>query len=169
MRQKKAPTKMSVLYLLFIPKDDFFVLKGCFHIDEALVRRATEAQRNIFERFDISAVNQNVDERKHFIGHVTSGVASLLPKLAVKGKARKTPNRFIGAFLAEAMQKRNKIGLVFWLEGFATEQCQAVDVIRLAGCNDFVLNLAREELTVAKIPRLRLKALLAMVGAARYK
>ena len=88
LTKKQKPQKFNLRFLCFyqksfIPKGDFFVLKGCFHIDEALVGGAAEAQGNIFERFDVSAVNQNVDERKHFVGGITSRVASLSPKLLI--------------------------------------------------------------------------------------
>ena len=67
------------------------------------------------------------------------------------------------------MQKRYQGRLIFGFERLAAKQRQSVDIIRLAGCDDFILNLAGEGLVVAKIPRLGLKTLLTVVGAARYK
>ena len=162
-------TETFSLFVLFVPKDDFFFIKSCFHINDALVGGAAEAQGDIFECFDVSSIYQNVDERKHFIGDLASWVASLFPKLTVKGKSRKTPNRFIGAFLAEAMQKRNKGSLVLRLKRLSAKEGQAIDIVRLAGYNDIILDLFCKGFTVSKIPRLGLKALLAMVCASRNK
>ena len=67
------------------------------------------------------------------------------------------------------MQERNQRGLIFGFERLAAKQRQSVDVIRLAGCDNLILDLACEGLPKGEIPRLRLKALLTMVCAARYK
>ena len=115
-RENESGNPIRSLFLLVVPKDDFFLLERCFHIDDALVGRSAETQGDILERFDVSSVYQNVDEREHFVGDVASGVASFFPKLLVQGKARKAPNGLVGTLLAEAMQKGNEGGLVLGLK-----------------------------------------------------
>ena len=159
---------LSFLFL-FIPKDNFFIFKSLFHIDDTLVGRTTETQGNILERFDVSTVDQNVDEREHFVGIFASRITAIIPQFPIKGEPRKTPNGFIGTFFAEAMQECNKRALVFGFKGFTAKQGQTVDVVRLARCDDLILNFACEGFAIGKIPRLRLKTFLAMVGAPRYK
>ena len=155
--------------ILFIPKDDFALLESRLHIDDALIGGTAETQGNILEGLDVSSVYQNVNERKHLIGGLTSWIAALAPQLTVQGKSRKAPNGLIGTFLAKAMQERNQRGLIFGFERLSAKQRQSVDVIRLAGCDNLILDLACEGLPKGEIPRLGLKALLTVIGAARYK
>ncbi len=120
--KKSTDTACRCFLVLLIPKDDFALLECCFHIDDALVGRAAKTQGNILERFDVSAIDQNVDEGKHFVGVFTSRIAAIAPQFPIQGEARKTPNGFIGAFLAEATQKGNKRALVLGLKGLAAKQ-----------------------------------------------
>ena len=67
------------------------------------------------------------------------------------------------------MQERNKGNLILRLKGLTAKECQTVDIVELAGCDDFILNLAGERFAITKIPGLWLKTLLTMVCATRNK
>ena len=153
-------------FLLFVPKDDFFLFESCFHIDDALVGGTAKAQGDILECFYVSSVYQNVDEREHLVGDLAPR-AALGQQVAFEGVARVAPHRFIGIGGAESPQKRQQRTLVTGLKGLAAQQRQPADIIGRDEGDDLVLGVLRVGLTVGEIPRFGVEASFAMMGAAR--
>ena len=88
----------------------------------------------------------------------------LLPR-----KACERPDRLLRQLTPHAAEKWQQRALIFRLERLAAEQRETVDIVGGEQADELVLRFARERLAVAEVPRLRLKAVFAVVRAAGDK
>ena len=62
--------RISMLCFVGVPEDDFALGAGGGHIDNSLVARAAEHERDILLSFDKSSVHEHVDKVEDFLGDV---------------------------------------------------------------------------------------------------
>ena len=139
---------------------------GAVHVDDALVFRAAKAQAEVALRVHIAPVNEDVDEREHLVGHLAARVRAVDGELLVEHEARKRPDVLIRIALAHPVQKRHERALILRLERVAAEQRQAADKGLFQLVEDDLLGRRVKGLTVMKVPRLRLEAVVAVIRAA---
>ena len=156
-----------------VGRKDLFVLpphglpggKRPGHIQQPLVGAAAEAQSDVMLSLHEPAVHEDVQQGQQFIGDFAPGGAGLCAGQLLPGVAGVAPDRFMGVEGLEVPHKGQKLPLVLRLHGFAAQQAQPGDIVRLAGGEDFVADGLVEGLAVAEIPGYRIEAAGAVMAA----
>ena len=140
------------------------------HVDHALIARAPKAQRDIVQILNERAVHQHVEAGQDTVRHLGMMTATRHKLLEhVTGKA---PNglarpRRIGR--THALDKVNKPRLILGLHRLATQNRQAIDKGMIETLDNLILDGAIERLASGKVPRDRVKTILAPTTAPAHK
>ena len=136
-------------------------------IDDALIGRAAEPQRDLVLRSDVGSVYQDVDAAQQTVGDV--GVATPTLQQVLEHIAGEAPDALLGEALLHALDERDQVALVLGLHRLAAEQREAVDVARLEALQDALLDLLCERLPRREVLRFLVEAPRAMQAAARHE
>ena len=140
------------------------------HINHALIARAPKAQRDIVQILNERTVHQHIEAgenalrrlgmvttaRHKFLEHVTGKAPNGLPR----------PHRISGT---NTLNKINESRLVLGFHGLPAQNRQAIDKGMVETLDDLVLDGAIKGLARSKIPRNRVKAVLAPTTAPAHK
>ena len=152
-----------------VPNADRSRLPCSVHIDDPLVPAAPELQRDILQFLHKPSVHQHVDAREHLIRCFAPGIAAVCPQLIVPPEPGTAPYGLARILRLDLPQQRQQLPLVPRLERLAAQLRQSVSK-GLVQLREYLrLGVLREILYVVKIPRLGLKAIFAVVGAAGHK
>lgn len=140
--------------------------EGRGDIDQALVGRSPEDQRQILEIFHEFAVHQNIEPRKEIVRVFSLHFVALD---LLKGISAVAPNRLLWEALLDRLGEISQYGAVLWLERFPAEDRQSSDIRGVKPGEDLLLCICIKRLPVAEIPSLRLEASVAVMCAAGDK
>ena len=140
------------------------------HIDHALVARTPKAQRDIVQVLNKRAVHQHVKAGKDAVRHL--GMMTTTRHKLLEHVTGKAPNglprpHWIGR--ANTLDKLNEPRLILGLHGLAAQNRQTIDKGMIETLDNLVLDGTIERLTRSKVPRNRVKAILAPTTAPAYK
>ena len=140
------------------------------HINHALIARASKAQRDIVQILNERAVHQHVEAGQDTVRHlgmVTTTRHKLLEHVAGKAPNGLARPRRIGR--THAFDKVNKPRLILGLHRLAAQNRQAVNKGMIEALDNLVLDGTIERLARGKVPRDRVKAILAPATAPTHK
>ena len=135
-------------------------------VDEPLVGTAPEPEGQVLQLLYEAAVHQHIQQGEHLVCHLAAGMSAVRGKLLI-GEAGEAPDGLVRIHLPDPPEKGHQGPLVLRFKGLAPQQCQAVDVDRGEQGEQIILRLGGKGLAVAEVPGLGLKAVLAVIGAAR--
>ena len=103
-----------------IPEDDLPGLPGGGQVDEPLVRRAAEPERNVLEVLLKTAVDEDVAKREHLFGDLRVAVGAFRQQVFVQ-EACESPDVLSRELLPHLAQKRHEGSLVRRFEWVSAE------------------------------------------------
>ena len=104
-----------------VPEDDLPGLPGGGQVDEPLVRRAAEPERDVLEVLLKAAVDEDVEHAEHLFRDFRVAVRALCQQVLVQ-EAREGPDVLARVLLLHFPQKGHEGSLVRRLEGVAAEE-----------------------------------------------
>ena len=140
------------------------------HINHALIARAPKAQRDIVQILNKRAVHQHVEAGENAVRHlgmVTTARHKFLEHVA--GKAPNGLSRLHRISRTHTFDKVNEPRLILGFHRLATQNRQAINKGMVKTLDNLVLDGVIERLARSKVPRDRVKAVLAPTTAPTHK
>ena len=143
--------------------------KGLGYVQQTLVAAAAEAQGDVVFGLHESAVHQHIQQCQQLVGHLAPRGTGLFAGKLFPSVAGIAPHRFGRVQRLEVAHKGQQLPLVLRLKGFAAQQGEPGDIVRLAGGKYLVAHGLIKGLTVGKVPCHGVEAARTVVAAAGYK
>lgn len=112
--------------VIILPDGDCARGKRCGNVDEPLVGRAAEAQRDVVQLLHKGAVYQDVQAGENAV-HVRGGVVAVAGEL-LPGAPGVHPDVLLGIGCPHALEEGRQGRGVLWLRGLAAQDGEPVDV-----------------------------------------
>ena len=116
-----------------------------------------------------SAVHQHIQQCQQLVGRLAPRGAGFFAGKLFPSVAGVAPHRLGGVQRLEVAHKGQQLPLVLRLKGFAAQQGEPGDIVRLAGGKYLVAHGLIKGLTVGKVPCYGVEAARAVVAAAGHK
>ena len=140
------------------------------HIDHALIARAPKAQRDIVQILNKRTVHQHIKTGKDTVRHLGMMTATRHELLEhITGKAPNSFPRLYGIGSANTLDKVNEPRLILGLHRLAAQNRQTVNKGVIEALDYLILDATIEGLARSKVPRDRVKAVLAPTTAPAHK
>ena len=140
------------------------------HINHALIARAPKAQRDIVQILNKRTVHQHIKTGKDTVRHLGMMTATRHELLEhITGKAPNSLPRLYWIGSVNTLDKVNEPRLILGLHRLAAQNRQTVNKGMIEALDNLILDGTIEGLARSKIPRDRVKAVLAPTTASTHK
>ena len=151
------------------PQANLTRLASLGKVDETLVGRTAEAQRDVLLGLDEGAVNEHVDAVEQRVCHALDVASAAWDKVSVVDVARVAPDILLGKLANDELAQREKLGLMLGLHGVPAQKRESPHIGGPKALDNLIGGLAREGQPVREVLRLAIEASRAVDAAARYE